>query len=244
MTILKNHPFAVDAFFEHSVILTFAVPKVHLADIIPSCLELDVLRNEWAFVAVAMVQTKSLRPAGFPKWMGNDFFLIGYRIFVRYRTLSGKRLRGLYILRSETDKDKMTFLGNIFTHYTYSTTDISVVANNTSTTIRSDKSRFEVSTAYSPEDVMLPAGSPFVDWKEARKFAGPMPYTFAYDTTKKNVVIVKGVRQNWNPAPLAVHNYSIGFFDQMQLRDAVLASAFEVSKIPYHWKKGRVEKWG
>src|SRR5690606_22039277 len=101
MTILKNHPFAVDAFFEHSVVLTFAIPKVQLADIIPTCLELDILRNEWAFLAVAIVQTKNLRPAGFPKWMGNDFFLIGYRIFVRYRTLSGKRLRGLYILRSE-----------------------------------------------------------------------------------------------------------------------------------------------
>lgn len=244
MTILKNHPFAVDAFFEHSVVLTFAIPKMQLADIIPPCLELDVLRNEWAFVAVAMVQTKNLRPTGFPKWMGNDFFLIGYRVFVRYRTSSGKLLRGLYILRSETDRDKMTFLGNIFTHYIYSTTDISMKANNTSRTIRSDKSRFEVSIAYSPEDVMLPAGSPFVDWKEARKFAGPMPYTFGYDTAKKNVVIVEGVRQNWNPAPLAVHNYSIGFFDQLQLPDVVLASAFEVSKIPYHWKKGRVEKWG
>ena len=71
-----------------------------------------------------MVQTKYLRPKGFPKFMGNDFFLAGYRIFVRYTTNAGKRYRGLYILKSETDKKKMTFNRNIFTHYKYNTIDI------------------------------------------------------------------------------------------------------------------------
>ena len=59
-----------------------------------------------------MVQTKELRPKGFPKFMGNDFFLIGYRVFVRYTNNAGKNLRGLYILKSETDKTKMEFFVN------------------------------------------------------------------------------------------------------------------------------------
>ena len=42
-------------------------------DGIPPCLELDTLNNQWAFIAVAMVQTKALRPKGFPKMLGNDF---------------------------------------------------------------------------------------------------------------------------------------------------------------------------
>jgi len=239
----KNHPFAVNAFFEHSLVITFAIPKTQVAGIIPECLELDLLRNEWAFLAIAIVQTKNLRPAGFPKWMGNDFFLIGYRIFVQYRTLSGKSLRGLYILRSETNSDKMTFLGNIFTHYTYSTTDISLVVDGKSGTIRSHKSALEISMEHHPENVPLPADSPFADWKEARKFAGPMPYTFGYDKTKKEVVIVEGVRKSWKPVPAMVNSYSVGFLDRLNLSHALLASAFEVSNIPYHWKKGRVEKW-
>lgn len=239
----KNHPFAVNAFFEHSLVITFAIPKTQVAGIIPECLELDLLRNEWAFLAVAMVQTKNLRPAGFPKWMGNDFFLIGYRIFVRYHTCSGKRLRGLYILQSETDSHKMTFLGNIFTHYTYSTTDISVVVDDKSRTVRSRKSAFEIAIEHCPDDAPLPADSPFADWQEARKFAGPLPYTFGYDKIKKEVVIVEGVRRSWKPVPVMVNSYSVGFIDRLDLSPAVLASAFEVSNIPYHWKKGRVEKW-
>src|SRR2546423_1107219 len=123
LSFLKNHPFAVEAFFESSLVFTFAIPKEQIQHLIPECLQLDTFDN-WAFIAVAMVQTKSLRPKGFPKVLGNDFFLIGYRVFVRFTNNAGKSLRGLYILKTETDKKKMEYLGNIFTHYNYTTTDI------------------------------------------------------------------------------------------------------------------------
>lgn len=66
---LKNHPFAVEAFFKSSIVLTFAVPKEQLESLIPECLTLDTFKDKWAFVAVAMVKTKDLRPKGFPKFM-------------------------------------------------------------------------------------------------------------------------------------------------------------------------------
>jgi hypothetical protein len=113
LSFLKNHPFAVEAFFESSMVLSFAIPKEELQSLIPECLELDTFQDKWAFIAVAMVQTKGLRPKGFPAILGDDFFLTGYRIFVRYTNNAGKRLRGLYILKSETDKKKMQFMGNI-----------------------------------------------------------------------------------------------------------------------------------
>ena len=114
LAFLKNHPFAVEAFFKSSLVLTFAVPKEQLEPRIPACLTLDVFNDKWAFIAVAMVQTKHLRPKGFPKFFGNDFFLIGYRVFVRYTNQAGKNLRGLYILKSETDKKKMAIFGNLY----------------------------------------------------------------------------------------------------------------------------------
>jgi hypothetical protein len=142
-SFLKNHPFAVEAFFESSLVLTFAVPKDQLQNLIPECLLLDTFQNKWAFIAVAMVQTKALRPKGFPKFMGNDFFLIGYRVFVRYTNSSGKNLRGLYILKSETDKKKMEFMGNIFTHYNYTTTDINLTDQENTREIASVNSKIQ-----------------------------------------------------------------------------------------------------
>ncbi len=243
MLSLQNHPFAVEAFFESSLVLTYAVPKAELRPLIPECLELDTFNDTWAFVAIAMVQTHHLRPKGFPAWMGNDFFLIGFRIFVRYTTREGKRLRGLYILKSETDKKKMAFLGNIFTHYQYTTTDIQFVRQEESIAVNSRQSELAIRVQVNQPDVPLPVHSPFRDWKEARRFAGPLPFTFTYHPTSHEVLIIEGVRENWVPTPVVVVQHHVGFIERMALQNVVLANAFLIENIPYCWKKGRLERW-
>jgi uncharacterized protein YqjF (DUF2071 family) len=243
-SFLKNHPFAVEAFFDSSLVFTFAIPKEEIQHLIPECLELDTLNDKLAFIAVAMVQTKSLRPKGFPKFMGNDFFLIGYRVFVRFTNNAGKSLRGLYVLKSETDKKKMEFLGNIFTHYNYNTTDIQQARQNGTTEITSDNSGFKIKIENTDsENIPLPDGSPFSDWKEARRFAGPLPFTFTYNESDKTVLIIEGVRENWKPTPVKVLDFHFSFLDKLQLKQATLANAFIIKDIPYYWKKGKLEKW-
>ena len=240
---LKNHAFAVEAFFESSTVLTFAFPKEKLLPLIPECLSLDTFHDKWAFVAVAMVQTKALRPKGFPKFMGNDFFLIGYRIFVRHTTNAGRNLRGLYILKSETDKKRMEWLGNIFTHYNYTTIDIERSIEDEAREISSRKAGFFVRTIIDDDAVPLPNGSPFADWKEARRFAGPLPFTFSFNNQTKEVLTIEGVRQNWTPAPIAVSEYHFPFLDELKIGPSILANAFIICNIPYHWKKGTIDIW-
>ena len=243
MSFLKNHPFAVEAYFNSSLVLTFAVPKQQLQPLLPPHLELDTFDDTWAFIAVAMVQTTGLRPKGFPKFIGNDFFLIGYRIFVRYTNKAGKRLRGLYIIKSETDKKMMTLMGNIFTHYNYTTTDIKQSVNQNTRTVQSLHSDFSVTVEATGAATELPATSPFKDWKEARRFAGPLPFTFTYNNKKSEMLIIEGVRQNWEPAPVTVHNYRFGFLEKLNIAGAVLANAFVLQNIPYYWRKGKIEIW-
>lgn len=243
LAFLKDHPFAVEAFFKSSMVVTFAVPKEQLESLLPQCLELDTFENKWGFIAVAMVQTTKLRPKGFPEIMGHNFFLIGYRIFVRYTTNSGKRLRGLYILKSETNKRKMEILGNVFTHYNYTTTDINLKEEKSGTKISSKKSDFYLITENSTENNGLPLLSPFKNWKEARRYAGPLPFTFTFKPENNQVLIIEGVRQNWVPQPVKVLDHSFSFLDQLNLKDVILANAFVIKNIPYYWKKGKKEVW-
>ncbi|HMG82103.1 MAG TPA: hypothetical protein VK559_03630, partial [Ferruginibacter sp.] len=182
-------------------------------------------------------------PKGFPTIAGNDFFLIGYRVFVRYTNNAGKKLRGLYILKSETDKKKMEFLGNIFTRYSYTTTDIIQSDNNRVTKITSALSDFEIEIITGGEEIALPENSPFADWKEARRFAGPLPFTFTYNALTKEVLIIEGVREHWRPVPVQVTSYHISLLDSLQLKIVQLANAFVIQNIPYYWKKGKTEKW-
>jgi uncharacterized protein YqjF (DUF2071 family) len=243
LAFLKDHPFAVESFFDTSLVLTFAAPKEELVSFIPECLTLDTFEDKWAFLAVAMVKTKDLRPKGFPTFMGNDFVLTGYRIFTRYTTSEGKRLRGLFIIRSETDKQKMAFLGNIFTHYNYQKTDISFRKERDVIKVRSTQSDLSVEVNIPDKDIALPEGSPFKDWKEARRFAGPLPFTFTYDHVSKEVLIIEGVREHWTPKAVEVVEQQVGFIKNLKLKNVVLANAFVITGIPYYWKKGRKDRW-
>ena len=89
----------------------------------------------------------------------------------------------------------------------------------------------------------MPAHSPFADWREARRFAGPLPFTFTYNQNDKKVLIIEGVREDWKPMPVKVIEYKFSFIENYNLNDVKLANAFIIRNIPYHWKKGKIESW-
>ena len=136
----------------------------------------------------------------------------------------------------------MTFFGNIFTHYNYTTTDISMKQVKNHTCINSINSGLEVCFTKDGESIKLPVSSPFSNWKEARRFAGPLPFTFTIDEINNEVLIIEGVRQHWKPKPIKVIDYNIDFINKLNF-DIQLSNAFIIENIPYYWKKGKLEKW-
>ena len=236
---LKNHPFAVDARFDFSLVLTWALPTTTLQPLLPPQLQLDTFDGRAAeadggsapvgFIAIAMVQTRGLRPSRMPGIFGRDFFLIGTRVFARCTVSSGQRLRGLDIVRSQTNRASMRVLGYVFTRYRYEPINVDIVRNG--------------------GDIAVTAGAFHVDvdtsdaWKDARRFAGPMPYTFSTVKDPSQILIVEGVRQQWRPRAVRVREARVPFFAERGLDGAVLASAFIVENVPYHWKAGRLEHW-
>ena len=90
----------------------------------------------WLPTKDAVVRARALRPTGHPRWSGQDFWLIGYRIFVRYTNAQGRGSRGLYILGSETDLRLMARLGNCFTRYRYAFKPMITKVNSDGLTLR------------------------------------------------------------------------------------------------------------
>ncbi len=236
---LKRHPFPVEAFFDQVIALSFAFPSGLLRPLVPEPLEIDEY-DGLGFVTAALVWTRGLRPAGFPAWLGQDFFLAGYRIFVRLRDDDGRRLRGLKILRSETDRTRMVVAGNLLTYYNYRKIDLAETPGRVKTSLPHGETTLDI--GFSPvADPELPAGSPFPDWRTARRFAGPMPFTFDAEGGGRFVVI-EGRRAEWTPQPLHVTDWRIGMFHEAPFKECapVLANAFRVEKVPYRWQRGRV----
>ena len=244
---LKRHPIPVRAFFRHSLVLTYALPQELLRPLLTPGLILDTL-DSFCFLAIAMVQTESLRPIFFPRALGRNFFLSGYRIFARFRTSAGRTLRGLKILRSDTDSRVMVAFGNALTHYAYRYARVTVSETPESLEI-------QITTPDGEADVhclaqigvpaeRVPEGSPFSDLHQARLFAGPLPFTFDYEPQTHSIVIIEGVRENWAPKPVHVEIFRATFFDREPFCKArpILANAFHVKHIGYSWRRGMREK--
>lgn len=249
---LKNHPLRISAHFDYSLVLAYAFPPEILSPLLRPGLELD-LYNGFAFAAVAMVKTKNLRPSFLPPVFGKNFFLSGYRLFTRLRTSTGKNLRGLQILRSDTDSAVMSFSGNLLTHYNYSFSKIRADRRDNRISIeiktRDGGADLSLEADIQPGDIPVFQGSPFKDWIEARKFAGPMPFTFYSQEGSSTVTVVEGIRQSWNVRPASVDVKQIAFFqnsayfgDDMKREKPILANAFIVENVDYSWKPGRQEK--
>lgn len=243
---LKRHPLAVRAFFRYSLVVTYAFPRKVLEPLLAPGLVLDTY-GDWAFLAIALVDVKQLRPAGLPAWMGQDFFLSGYRIFTRLGDAASS-LRGLRILRSDTNRRMMALLGNALTQYRYehshvvtrhdeNALDIEVKSANGGADLRVHADLWSAPAS-------LPPDSPFSDINTARRFAGPLPYTFDYEPQTGSIIKVRGIREHWTPEPVHVDVLQCTFLDREPFRDAGarLAHAFYLHDIPYRWERGaRVE---
>jgi len=238
----KRHPIPIVAHFKHSLVLTYALPRECLEPLLPPGLILDT-HGDLGFVAIAMVQTESLRPSFCPRFLGQNFFLTGYRIFARHKTRAGRTLRGLRILRSDADKKLMAFFGNLLTHYNYRIAEIRCEERDhrLEIVIQTPNSEADLHVlADLCEATTLPVGSPFADFHEARLFAGPLPFTFDYEPETHSLVRIEGVRENWKPRPVTVEVRNLTFFDQAPFRryKPILANAFHVENINYRWKRG------
>jgi hypothetical protein len=240
--LLKRHPLPVEAFFRHSLVLTYAFPEELLAPLLPPGLVLDTYKG-FGFLAIAMVQTERLRPARLPRILGQDFFLSGYRIFTRLATPSNS-LRGLRILRSDTDGRMMVASGNLLTHYAYQHCRVSfrelegeLLVKITTPHAVAD---LEVSADLAHRPAPLPEGTPFESEKDARRFAGPLPYTFDYEKETGSIIMIRGVRENWEPQPVRVSVKRCTFLQQEPFCRAAprLANAFHLQDVPYRWERG------
>jgi len=246
MMTLKRHPIPIQAHFDYSLVLTYALPEAVLRPLLPPGLVLDTYEG-FGFVAIALVQTRALRPVGLPAWMGRDFFLSGYRIFCRFQRASGQKLRGLKILRSDTDSRLMTLTGNALTHYHYRHCQVDAQRHDQNLSIRIHTPQAEADLSLradlASEPARPPEGSPFPDWATARKFSGPLPFTFDYEAQTHSIVLIEGVRQHWTPHPLCVQVETPTFFKHppFDKTSPVLANAFYIANIPYRWRRGVVE---
>ena len=242
---LRRHPLPMQARFRHSLVVSFAFPSAILDRLLPPGLTVDAFGG-WGLAAVAVVQTEAMRPAGMPRRVGRGYALAGYRVFCRLETAEGRRLRGLHILRSDASAAAMVIGGNLLTRYRYHRSDVRLDERDpgvlrASIATRDGADLDLVAHIARPADAP-PAASPFPDLAAARRFAGPLPFTFDYERETGSIVLIEGHRDQWRPVPVAVEVRRLDFFRHPMFGgyEPVLANAFHVAGVDYRWSRGRL----
>ncbi len=245
---IRRHPLAMETHFRHSLVITWAFAPEALEQFCVPGLELDTYTapdgQTYAFAAVALVDLEQLRVAGLPRRLGTAQLMAGYRVFMRMRTGTHQRMRGLRILASQSTAPLGVLGANLTTRYHYT----GVQAELTETygvlharfTSREGTADLEA-TAYLG-DPTLPAETPFATERAARRFAGPLPYTFSPDPD--GIVVVKSSRTDWTPQPVRVEVAAATFFDQGPFAGVPrrLANAFHVADLDYGWQAGELHR--
>lgn len=249
---LRRHPVPMRTHFRHSLVLTWAVPPAAVRRFLVPGLELDTFTDrsgrEWAFVAAACVELDSLRPAPVPARFGGRQLMVGYRVFCTLATprRGGGTLtrRGLRILASQAT-DPLAVLGaNLTTRYHYRPVRGELTADGDRITVRvrSRDGRADIDLAVDPRDGRLPEDSVFATAAQARRFAGPLPYTFSPDPD--GIVVVRATRTDWSPEPVRVLHAEVGFFAEGPFAgvERRLSNAFHVADVDYGWQRGQLHR--
>lgn len=246
MDTLRRHPLPMRTRFGHSLVLTYALPPAVLAPLLPPGLALDTYTapdgTTHGFVAAGIVSVTRLRPAGLPGFLGLDCVLTGYRVFTTFPTPGGRTMRGLFILRSDTDRWPILAGGNLLTRYHYKRARVRCRADDDRLDItvdsRDGRADLTVHCDLGSAPAPLPPGSPFADAAAARRFAGPLPYTFDHESRTGSIIVVKAYRTAWQPVPVAVDVSRLTFFDAFAGVPPLLANAFHVADLDYGWHRG------
>ena len=138
----------------------------------------------------------------------------------------------------------MVAFGNLFTHYNYRFSQVET--NNSETSLRikvktqDGSGDVNLQADLSSPEGFIPAGSPFSNEREARRFTGPLPYTFDYERETHSIIRIEGVRKEWHPRLIPVVVNRLSFLQQEGLSNTepVLASCFYIEGIDYLWKRG------
>jgi hypothetical protein len=134
--------------------------------------------------------------------------------------------------------------GNLLTHYNYRFARVELQVDGAQLQVQiytpNNKADLEVVANLTDEAARLPNGSCFETERDARRFAGPLPYTFDYEPQTHSIIAIRGRRREWHPRLVSVDVRHCSFFDRAPFtgKKPRLASAFYLANVPYRWDRG------
>jgi hypothetical protein len=237
-------PFAANTVWEHAICVNVRVRPDALRPLVPAQFELD-LYDDWAYVSLTASRLKDFGAGPVPRVLRKNFYQATYRAHVTFTDFRGRRTRGCYFVRSETNSAVMSLTANLLPEFRahHCATYPIVMARQGDHLLLSVDSGDDpagkvvlVLDTARPLDRM-PDSSRFPSLEHAYDFIVDFYDAFSYDPRTNDVFILRIERGDWNIQVLEPVDYYFGYFaaGPFPRGAAELDSVFYFCDTPYRW---------
>jgi len=215
MKALKKLPITYKGELHGVKLINFSVDLEEVINKVPKGIKVRDFDGR-VIISMVNVKLKQMRPKGMPKALSFDYQHVAFRLLVDDSEYNDGDCKGIYFLRSFTDKPWVAWSGSHFTYYQLTQAAIS-----------------------ESEGFRLAQDSRYVKYKLTKKVAGLerdlkaiiQPLDRAYAVDGQDLLRTKIQREAWPIEPVPCEGFETNFF-----RTAKYLGAFEVKKmIDYEW---------
>ena len=215
MNALKKLPINYKGELYEVKLINFLVALEEVQPLVPKGLKVRDFDGQ-AIISIVNVKLKNMRPVFAPKPLSFDYQHVAFRLLVDDREYSDGQCKGIYFIKSFTDKAWVVSTGSLLTHYKLSLASIQddeqfVLKQN------SHFIRYRLS------------GQPCALDEDLKAIIQPLDRAYAVDG--KNLLRTQIQREAWPIRPVHCTDFETNFF-----QTAKFLGAFEVQEvIDYEW---------
>jgi hypothetical protein len=237
-------PFAANTTWAEAVCVNIRVDPSALRPLVPTVFDLD-LYDGWAFVSLAASRLKNFGVGRVPAALRSNFYQATYRAHVAYTDFLGRRRRGCYFVRSETNFTLMSLAANLlpeFRAHRCATHPIVMLEQDGQLVLTVDSGDDPAGTVVLVLDTghplpSMPPGSVFPSIRAAYDYLVDFHDAFAFDPDADDVLVLQIDRGDWDIRVVEPVDYYLGYVSDgpFPAAAAELDSVFHFTDVAYRW---------
>lgn len=215
MKLLKQIPITYKGELHEVKLINFSVNMEEVLPFVPAGIKVRDFDGK-AIISMVNVRLRSMRPTGLPRALSFDYQHVAFRLLVEDSPLNEGENKGIFFLKSFSDKPMVVWSGNLMTNYRLSNAQIS-----------------------EDQGFRLDQGENFVRYKltdevaaeenELKSMIGAIDRAYAMEEGRLMKTLIQ--RETWPIQQVDCVDFETNFF-----RSAKLLGAFEVKEtIYYQW---------
>ena len=237
-------PFEANTIWAEAICVNVQIEPDALRPLIPTHFELD-LYNDKAFISLTASRLKDFGMGRIPRALRMNFYQSTYRAHVTFTDYRGRKMRGCYFVRSETNSHIMSLTANLLPEFKahHCGTFPILMAHNGKHLV------FSVDSGDDPAGKVvlvlddahplnaMPESSIFPTIQDSYDFIVDFYDDFSYDPDTDDVFILSIDRGDWDIRVLETVDCYLGYFEDgpFPAGSTKVDSVFYFRNTPYRW---------